>query len=175
MNFEEPSRKFAGKWITTPEFAQGPVLPVFHRQLDPVRVPEEKRRNRHILFRRSFVLPSFQKATLWLTADDFYKLYINGDYVCQGPAPGYPWHYYYQRIDVTPYLREGTNLIAVHTYYQGLINRVWVSGDGRHGLLLDLCCDGKLMLATDSSWRWHLHGGYADLGTTGYETQFLER
>ena len=175
MNFEEPSRKFAGKWITTPEFAQGPVLPIFHRQLDPVRVPEEKRRNRHILFRRSFVLPSFQKATLWLTADDAYKLYINGNYVCQGPAPGYPWHYYYQKIDVTPYLREGTNLIAVHTYYQGLINRVWVSGDGRHGLLLDLCCDGKLMLATDSSWRWHLHGGYEDLGTTGYETQFLER
>ena len=96
MNFEEPSRKFAGKWITTPEFAQGPVLPVFHRQLDPVRVPEEKRRNRHILFRRSFVLPSFQKATLWLTADDAYKLYINVNYVCQGPAQGYPWHYYYQ-------------------------------------------------------------------------------
>ena len=37
----------------------------------------------------------------------------------------------------------GENTIAVHTYYQGLINRVWISGDGRHGLLLDLVVDGK--------------------------------
>ncbi len=163
-------------WITSPEFADGPELPIYHRQLKPLKRPaEEKRQNRHILFRRSFVLSSFREAVLWVTADDYYKLYINGKYVCQGPAPGYLWHYYYQRVDVTPYLREGENTIAVHTYYQGLINRVWVSGDGLHGFLADLCCDGKIRLSTDTSWRWHIHEGYASLGTTGYETQFLER
>ena len=101
-------------------------------------------------------------------------MYINGQYVTQGPAPGYPWHYYYNRVDVRKYLQPGRNVIAVHTYYQGLINRVWVSGDGRHGLIFDLVCDGEVFVKSDTSVRCRDHSGYRSLGTTGYQTQFLE-
>lgn len=167
--------KFSGCWISNQEFAGRKSIHVFHRQLEKVRLPEEKLCNQHILFRRSWELGGFTSATMRITADDYYKLYVNGRFVTQGPAAGYPWHYYYNTVDLTPYLHKGRNLIAVHTYYQGLINRVWVSGDGRHGLLFDLECDGQIVCKSDESVLCHLHTGFRPLGTAGYETQFLEQ
>lgn len=169
------SHSFIGSWITTEEFADLKPRNVFHRQLDTsVNLPEEHT-NRHILFRKKFQIDrEFDKALLYITADDYYKLYINGNFVTQGPAPAYPFAYGYNTVDITSFLREGENLIAVHTYYQGLINRVWVSGDNRHGLLCDLELDGKNLLSSDETFLVHEHTGYREMGRVGYKTQILE-
>ena len=50
--------------------------------------------NKHILFRKKVSLGAFRSATLKITADDYYKLYVNGKFVAQGPAPAYHFHYY---------------------------------------------------------------------------------
>ncbi|HML45508.1 MAG TPA: family 78 glycoside hydrolase catalytic domain [Clostridia bacterium] len=168
------SRNFQGQWITNALFRDAEPIHVFHRQLDKVELPETPQ-NQHILFRKTFELDRPKQATVFITADDFYKLYVNGAYVTEGPCPGYPFHYYYNEVDVTPYLREGRNCIAVHTYYQGLINRVWVSGDMRHGLLLDLVCDGRTILQSDGTFRCRTHGGFGAMGIVGYKTQYMER
>ncbi|MDR1600058.1 MAG: family 78 glycoside hydrolase catalytic domain [Oscillospiraceae bacterium] len=168
------SRSFAGQWITNETFRGAEPINVFHRQLDKVKLPETPL-NQHILFRKRFTLRKPESATLYITADDCYRLFINGAFVTQGPCPGYPFHYYYNAIDVTPYLADGENVIAAHTYYQGLINRVWVSGDNRHGLLLDLVADGGTVLSSDRSFVTHIHTGFSQMGKSGYETQFLER
>lgn len=168
------SRAFAGQWITNETFRSAEPINVFHRQLDKVSLPETPQ-NQHILFRKIFSLDNTSSATLYITADDCYRLYINGVFVTQGPCPGYPFHYYYNTIDAMPFLTSGENVIAVHTYYQGLINRVWVSGDNRHGLLLDLVADGETVLASDESFVTHAHTGFMEMGKSGYDTQFLER
>ncbi len=166
---------FRGTWITDAEFAALEPRNVFHRQLEKVSLPCNEHRNRHILFRRTFELSAVPSAaTVYITADDYYKLYINGTFVTQGPAPAYHFHYGYNTVDVTAYLRPGKNTVAVHTLYQGLINRVWVSGDNRHGLLLDLDCDGVTVLSSDEAFLTHPHTGYTETGTVGYATQFLE-
>lgn len=173
---EKKQHQFIGQWITTEEFANLKPRNVFHRQLDTsVNLPEEHV-NRHILFRKKInIEKQFKNATMYITADDYYKLYINGRFVMQGPAPSYPFSYGYQTLDVSQYLQKGDNIIAVHTYYQGLINRVWVSGDNRHGLLCDLEIDDELCLSSDESFLTHIHSAYQDMGTAGYKTQFLER
>lgn len=171
----QETRAFAGQWITTREFENRRPVNVFHRQLQPAPEAKSDIENRHILFRRKFSYTGAGRATLFITADDYYKLYLNGRFVTQGPCPGYPWHYYYNVVDVTPYLTQGENVIAVHTYYQGLINRVWVSGDDRHGLLLDLTAGGKTVLASDASFLCAPHTGFAAMGKSGYDTQFMER
>ena len=69
---------FKGKWITNSEFANLKPRNVFHKQLDKVDLPCDELRNRHILFRRKFTCDAFTKnATLYISADDYYKLYIN--------------------------------------------------------------------------------------------------
>ena len=167
---------FLGKWITDSEFSTLQPRNVFHKQLDKVNLPCEEHRNRHILFRKKFVCDSAgEQAMLYISADDYYKLYINGIFVAQGPAPSYHFFYNYNAIDVSQYLQKGENLIAVHTLYQGLINRVWQSGDNRHGLILDLEVAGKTVVASDETFRTAPHTAYTELGTTGYATQFLER
>ena len=166
---------FLGKWITDEEFCALPPRNVFHKQLEPLSLDCSQHRNRHILFRKNFSLAKApEKAVLYITADDYYKLYVNGVFVGQGPAASYHFVYNYNEIDLTPYLKEGENLIAVHTLYQGLINRVWQSGDGRHGLILDAVVDGKTVLASDESFKTAPHTAYREVGTVGYATAFLE-
>lgn len=186
---DELQHTFAGKWITDAEFAMKEPRPVNARQLQRDKLPpvDKKLCNRHILFRREFELASATNVCVFVTADDFYKLYMNGRFVGQGPAAGTPTHTYYNEIDVTPFVTTGRNVIAVHTYYQGLVNRVWVSGDNRHGLILDLEADGKTVVASDPSFRTARHRSYsvasgvtkgwpgARPGSVGYNTQFMER
>ena len=65
-------------------------------------------------------------------------------------------------------------MIAAHTLYQGLINRVWQSGDQRHGLLLDLEVAGATVLCSDTAFLTAVHSGYREIGVVGYDTGFLE-
>lgn len=165
------------KFICHPDFADIAPVNVFHKEMDntvPEPTPPELQ-NRHILFRKKAVLKKSGKAVLKITADDYYKLYINGVFVTQGPAASYPHCYNYNEVDVTGYLREGENTFAVHTYHQGLVNRVWVSGDRREMFWFDLSLDGERVLVSDESWLCADHTAYSSAGIIGYETQFLEQ
>ncbi len=167
---------FTGHMITDEAFAEKKPRNVFHRQLEKLDLPPDERQDSHILFRRHFSLQETpKKAMLYITADDYYKLYLGGRFVAQGPTMANHNRYGYNEIDVTGYLSAGENLLAVHTYYQGLINRVWQSGDGRHGLLCDLVVDGEVVLSSDESFLTHRHTGYTAIGKLGYDTQFSER
>ena len=164
------------EFICHKDFENLTPISLFHKECDTADFCEkdEKYLNRHILFRKSFVLKKTINARLKITADDYYKLYINGRFVTAGPAPSYPQCYNYNELDVSPYLQNGDNLIAVHTYYQGLINRVWVSADRRQMLWCELTVDGEQILVSDTSWKCHEHIGFEVCGKVGYETQFME-
>ncbi len=169
-------REFCAKWISNKDFCDTEIINVFHKEHDKKELthPEELL-NKHILFRKKVTVTDLEKVIVRISADDYYKLYINGQFVTQGPAPGYNFHYYYNEIDVTKYLTRGENTIAVHTFYQGLINRVWVSADLRHGFVFEMY-DGECLIAeSDESWRCAYHSGYTALGTIGYLTQFAEQ
>lgn len=165
---------FTGKWITDEEFANLSPRNIFHRQLDRKEF-DESHANKHILFRKKFTLEKMPASSvIYISADDYCKLYINGTFVWQGPAPSYHSAYNYCAVDVSSYLKEGENTVAVHTYYQGLINRVWQSGDFRHGLILDLECDGKTVINSDDSFLTCRHSAFSPLHTVGYKTQYME-
>ena len=166
---------FSGKWITDSEFASLQPRRVFKKQLEKLDLPCDDHLNCHILFRRKFNLSAIDKTVIFITADDYYKLYINGRFVSQGPAPAHHYRYNYNEIDITSYLRDGENTVAVHTYYQGLINRVWQSGDNRHGLLLDVVRNGEVILSSDTSFKTARHTAYKALSITSqHRPQFNE-
>ena len=145
----------SAKWITSEEFlALLPDEKIFHKEMNPYKpVYNEKLWNSHILFRNKFNLSSTDNCKISISADDYYFLYINGKFVCSGPAPGYPWHYYYNEIDISEFTVIGENTIAVRTYYQGLVNRVWVSADNRHGLICQITSEGNVVLSSDKSFK----------------------
>lgn len=166
-----------GKFICHKDFSLLKPIDVFHKEHEKKSLTkiDEKYKNRHILFRKKFALDSFKTAVINITADDYFKLYINGKFVMQGPPPSYPNAYLYMQKDVSEYLSCGENVIAVHTYYQGLINRVWVSGDLRESFWCELLVDGKIQVSSDESWKCSDHTAYSACGVFGYNTGFAER
>lgn len=166
-----------GKFISHELFADLKPINVFHTEYPQVTVPNatEKYADKHVLFRKKFNAGGdLFKAVLKITADDYFKLYINGEFVTQGPPPSYPQAYYYMELPVGKFLKSGENVIAVHTLYQGLINRVWASGDNRESLWAELVVDGEVILATDESWKCKISSAYEPMAIVGYDTQYME-
>ncbi len=155
-------------WMTISQWPEDPVRNVFHRELEPMPSSEAQLpENVHVLVRAVFDLPD-EPCNLYLSADDYYHAWLNGRWLGSGPAPGYPSRYYYQR-----YLLDGCRsaVLGLHIYYQGLINRVWNSGDGRFGFFLRVeSPEGEILPISLKCKLCHAYTGEA----TGYDTQFLE-
>jgi len=110
-----------------------------------------------MLARRSFTLPKeAEEALLRITSTSLYQLFINGRFVCHGPARCTPHHQSFDLLDVAALLQKGENTIAVRVHYlQGVVS---YHHPGRPGFLaqLDLVSGGKTSsLVTDSSWKVH--------------------
>ena len=71
------------KFICHPDFADEMPIMIYHKQKagKTRKEEDEKFLNRHVLFRREFECGAVSKAILNITADDYYKLYINGCFV----------------------------------------------------------------------------------------------
>ncbi len=77
------------------------------------------------LYRRTFSVETKPtEFTVYVSADNRYRLFVNGKYVCMGPSRGDIDHYRYETIDLAPFLRTGKNVIAAE-----VVN----FGEHRHG------------------------------------------
>ena len=169
-------KKWQNTCICSPLFKNVKPLQLLHREWDSrfqAPVHREDLKNNHTIFRKTFVLSSQpEKAVLYISADDHYRLYVNGTYITQGPAGSYPFCYYYNQVNITDHLRKGVNTVAVHVYYHGLVNRAYTSGDYRQGMIAELWADGIQLL--DNRWKCRTLEEYGYNRIIGYNTQFNE-
>lgn len=93
----------------------------------------DSEKNRWGLFRKQFELPKdyvkgdenkSQNATLTISVDSRYKLYLNGQYVGRGIYRCNRFNWYYDEYDVSDFLKPGENVIAVIAQYFGK-NLAW--------------------------------------------------
>lgn len=131
--------EWSPEWLTIREFIHITPVNLFHKEQEEgekqpgaeQQLTAEFRKNRMFWCVRVLRLRRAQEnLTLRLTADDHYKLYVESGFVAEGPAPGYPDHYYYNEIPLGK-MEAGEHCFGMHLYYQGLINRVYNSGDLR--------------------------------------------
>jgi hypothetical protein len=62
-------------------------------------------------FRRTITLEQVVPCRVRLSADNRYKLYVNGEMVLFGPQRGDAQHWFYETIDLAPHLKQGENEI----------------------------------------------------------------
>lgn len=169
---------FRGQWMCAAAFVELEPKNVFHPEITDIKVPKDpvELQNYHMLVKKTLTLTEEQAKNLRirLTADDYFKLWLNGEFVGQGPAAGYHFAYYYNEFDLSPFAKAGENEIFLDVYYQGLINRVWNSGDFRQGMVADLFCGEEYLCSADESWLYTHDPRYTSRETFGYETQFVE-
>ncbi len=88
--------------------------------------------NIFILIRHRFVVKGgLQHATINITADSRYKLFINGKYVGRGINRCESYYWYYNTFGLTQSLQEGENLVAIHARYYGLDFAYYTRPGGR--------------------------------------------
>lgn len=109
-------------------------------------VPE---RNAFVRFRRVFHWDG-GAATMHITADSRYVLYVNSNYIGQGPVRSWPAHWKYDTYDIAPYLNPGANVIAVLVNHYGEGNFQYIPAPA--GLLIQLESADRCILATDAEW-----------------------
>lgn len=95
------SSTFQPEWFTIPEFAHTQPLCMYHKESEGMPsdgctagAQADSRGNLHVLARAGYLWENGDipgaRAVMRITADDYYKLYINGRYAGQGPAPCIP-------------------------------------------------------------------------------------
>lgn len=114
--------------------------------------------NTYCVGRKTFDLDAVpKKAPLFITADQSYRLFINGKFVCSGPARGYQHSWPFDEIDVAKYLKKGKNIIAVRAYNAGRSTFGYIT-QGRAGFIFalelgngkNILSDGKVKVRRQS-------------------------
>jgi hypothetical protein len=76
------------------------------------------------LFRKTFSLTDVpSEFIIHVSADNRYRLYVNGQYVCYGPAIGDINHYRYETVNISKWLKKGMNCIAAEVVNFGEYRR----------------------------------------------------
>lgn len=112
--------------------------------------------------RKTFELESVpERYIVHATADNRYKLYVNGRFVSLGPARGDIYNWSYETIDLAPYLKPGRNVLAAV---------VWNFADWkpeaqvtfhRTGFLLQGNTAAEAAVNTNNSWLCCKNESYA--------------
>jgi len=71
-------------------------------------------------FRRDFNISKVPLSFIvHISADNRYKLYVNGKFISDGPAKGDLPHWRFETIDLAPYLKTGHNVVAAVVWNEG--------------------------------------------------------
>lgn len=77
-------------------------------------------------FRKSFDLNSLPRTfIIHVSADNRYRLFINGTQVSLGPARSDLNHWRFETVDIAPNLKEGRNVLAAEVWNFGVFSAVW--------------------------------------------------
>ncbi|HAH24740.1 MAG TPA: alpha-L-rhamnosidase [Prolixibacteraceae bacterium] len=104
-------------------------------------------------FRKSFELTAVPKEfIIHVSADNRYRLLVNGKAVCFGPARGDLAHWYYESIDIAPFLKKGNNLLAAIVWNFGA-DKAWAQFSLKTALIVQGNSPLEEIVNTDASWK----------------------
>lgn len=121
-------------------------------------------------FRRTFDLKEKPKNfKINVSADNRYRLFVNGKTVAAGPARGDVYNWYYDTLDIAPHLQKGKNTIAV---------MVWNMGDYRPcaqitmrtAFILDGAGEEEDFVSTPKKWKFKKSAAYKPVESFALDT-----
>ena len=127
-------------------------------------------------FRHDFNMEKLPSAApLDITADQSYRLYVNGRYICRGPVRGYQDNWPYDRVELLPYLKPGHNWISVEAYNPGISTFAYNHADSAGFLCSAEWDNGTLILSQVEGWTIFRNTAYAhDTGRLSFQMGWQE-
>ena len=114
-------------------------------------------RPRLVRFRRTFTVRKIPESLIIrISADTRYKLFVNGTFVEFGPARGDNRIWYYDEVELAPWIKEGKNTLAIEVLRYPMAYRSGNFGMFRTvtpGLFVEEAEDGRFGLSADAAWK----------------------
>ncbi|PWY68026.1 alpha-L-rhamnosidase [Aspergillus sclerotioniger CBS 115572] len=122
----------------------------------PRYLEEDNRPGRLFLFRKTFQWSQShtQPVPVHVSADSRYRLFVNGYRVSFGPCKSYPGKWYYETVDIQPYLVEGDNVVSARVLRYSSIHpgSLSIVSMPLPGFML-FTSHPDLVISTDTTWR----------------------
>lgn len=116
--------------------------------------------NSYAGFRHDFEMDSLpESAPAHLTADQSYRLYVNGRYVCRGPVRGQQKNWQFDTVDLASFLKRGHNFMAVECYNPGHSTFAYTHRD-RAGFIFAAKWSNGMEIYSGDTWRLFRASGY---------------
>src|SRR6185436_20941357 len=97
-----------------------------------------------------------------VSADNRYKLFVNGEIASFGPAKGDLYHWNFETVDIAPHLKKGKNIIAAIVWNFGNEKPVW-QVSYQTGFILQGNTKNEEIINTDASWKCLQNRAYSAL------------
>jgi alpha-L-rhamnosidase len=125
------------------------------------------------LFRKTLSLGSKPSAyIIHISADNRYRLFVNGKILSQGPARGDFYFWNYESVDIGPELHSGKNTIAAIVWNEGKI-RPEAQMSNRTAFIIQGHSSMEDSISTNSSWKCWNNTAYTPLRGIGYNTYYV--
>ncbi|MCR4860427.1 MAG: alpha-rhamnosidase [Bacteroidales bacterium] len=126
-------RQWDARWVEVPDCdPQAYGVYLFRKELDLAAVPAGY--------------------PVWVSADNRYKLYVNGQLVSLGPARCDIEHWNFEEVDLSPYLKAGRNVIAAKVWNEGP-SRAEAQFTLRTAFILQGVNEASAALNTGAGWK----------------------
>lgn len=121
-------------------------------------------------FRKNFDLKEKPgEFIIHISADNRYRMYVNGTPVCFGPARGDMKHWFYESIDIAPFLKPGNNLLAAVVWNAGEY-KPWAQISLKTGLIVQGNSNKEEIINTDATWKVIKDPSYSQASAGSSET-----
>jgi hypothetical protein len=100
-----------------------------------------------------------EKYIIHVSADNRYRLFVNGRAVCSGPARGDLYNWNFETVDIGPYLRPGRNVLAALVWNMGVYAPV-AQVSNQTGLVVQGNTNDEKAVNTDRSWKVYINKAY---------------
>lgn len=126
-------------------------------------------------FRKTFDLTAVPaEFIIHISADNRYRLFVNGQAACFGPARCDLGHWFYESIDIAPFLKQGKNLLAAAVWNFGE-DKPWAQFTLKTALIVQGNSAAEQIINTNGSWNVFKNKAYMPASADAKETlgQFI--
>jgi alpha-L-rhamnosidase len=121
-------------------------------------------------FRKDFELKEQPKEFIInISADNRYRLYVNGKPVCFGPARADLEHWTFESIDIAPFLKPGKNVIAATVWNFGEL-KPWAQFSIKTAFIVQGNSSSEIIVNTDTTWKVIKDQAYTPAPASSKET-----
>ncbi len=112
-------------------------------------------------FRKTFTLDTKPSSFIvHVSADNRYKLFVNGKFVSLGPARGEIYHWNYETVDIAPQLQTGKNVIAAVAWNYGDM-RPEAQISYQTGFIVQGNSENEKIVNTNRTWKCRRDSSYS--------------